>query len=370
MAARVVLASDLDVFQRLKRDLHLELEAFEGESETAVAAVVRRLSGFMCPCPKSALASATVRSLMIRPETQEALATQVNACIDDLMIAGDLIELSKVATAGAEDHPTWLFCAPPSFVQRSDGRIHLFGVAPDDAVFLPSEVRAQVKHRGALRYIDAADAGTVAAVLRELGLRQVSDAAWLIPHHAESTEKFLGRMTKRLRQDGISGHLPDISILRHADVDASTYRQRWGTPKDETGFYIGRHPHPFGAPLWYFCELHEGEVQRSVLLPFAEQTARACDVAWQIQLAIDASRGFPALMRTRPDPQGAGIYLEVGFPLPMAARRRLLLLAGSRGLSGSSGFSFWLPASQLAQEKSFLADHFWYAPAKNSEGIE
>ncbi|POA14285.1 hypothetical protein C1886_26650, partial [Pseudomonas sp. FW300-N1A1] len=82
---------------------------------------------------------------------------------------------------------------------------YVFGVAPDDAVFLPGEVLAQVHHLGATRYIDAPDAAPLVDVLHGLGLRQISDAAWLIPHHAEAPDKFIGRMTKRLQQDGVKG---------------------------------------------------------------------------------------------------------------------------------------------------------------------
>ncbi|RST52633.1 hypothetical protein [Variovorax sp. MHTC-1] len=370
MIARAVQASELEVFQQLKIDLHLRPSTFDGEVESTVAAVIRRLSGFMCPCPKTALASAAVRSLRLDPETTAEIADQVDGSIEDLMIAGDLIELSKVVAVGAEDHLTWLFCAPPSFVKRADGRIYVFGVGPDDAVFLPGEILAQVHHLGATRYIDAPNAASLADVLPGLGLRQINEAAWLIPHQAEAPEKFLARMTKRLQQAGIKGHLPEISILRHATDVMSTYRQRWAKPQDETGIFVGRHPRPYGAPLWYLCEFQAGEVQRSLLLPLPDQAARACDVAWQTQLAIDAVRGYPALMRSRADPDGEGVYLNVQFPLPMAARRRLVLLGGRRGRGDPSGFSFWLPTSQLAQEVSFLKDHFWYVSQRNSEGIQ
>lgn len=369
MTARAVLASEGAVFQRLKRDLHLQSSTSDSEAEATIAAVVRRLSGFMCPCPKDALANAAVRSLVLRPGTREAVADQVDASIEALMIAGDLIELSKVVTSGAEDHPTWLYCAPPSFVKRADGRVYLFGVASDDAIFLPDEIFAQIRHLGATRYIDAPQPEALVGILTGLGLRQVGATMWMMPQHAETPERLLGRMTRRLQQHGVKGSLPEISILRHATSPALTYRQRWAPPKDETGLFIGRHPHPYGAALWYLCELQNGAVQRSLPLPLPEQPARACDVAWHIQLAIDADNGFAARIRTRPDANGEGSYLEVDFPLPMSAQRRLVLLGGGHGNRDSDGFSFWLPTSQLAEEVLALKEHFWYA-APNPEGTQ
>ena len=61
----------------------------------------------------------------------------------------------------------------------------------------------------------------------------------------------------------------------------------------------------------------------------------------------------------------ARLKQDFDFPLPMAAKRRLLFLGG-RESDQRAVFSFSLPTSESAQEASFLKTHYWIESSKNS----
>lgn len=88
---------------------------------------------------------------------------------------------------------------------------------------------------------------------------------------------------------------------------------------------------------------------------------RAADLAWQIQLAIDADHGFPSTYSY--EREDDGYRINFSFPLPSNAARRLVFFGGRRRASGSSRFSFWITESQLADEEVFLQKHLWLIKA-------
>lgn len=358
MAVQARVISAAQAIDDLLQALELE-PATPADMMVMIAAVLRRLCGFMCPCPPHAIVQMACRSLEPLQLQLENLRESVEAMLEDLTVCGDVLELSRVAMAGAENQPTWLFCAPPSFVARSGGRIHLFGIAADDAAFLPRELRTQVRREGAARFINATDA-TIVPALKQLGLREISEAAWMTSVRAEPAQQYIERHRKRLVAQGVLGDMPGLVVLDHAQEASVSYRRRWRLAQRESGLYIGRAEQPYGAPLWYLCDLQDGAVKRSLLLPLKDSPERASDAAWRIQLSIDAAQGRPATYECREDRDG--FTLVFGFPLPTAAQRRLLFLGVGRRRSDANPFAFWLPAAELQVEQRFLKDLYWFHP--------
>lgn len=353
-----ILEVDRDTaFERMRIDLRVNSANQTDPLAVLCAAVLRRLAGFMCPCPPFALIRAAKRSLAQFEQMVDDLDYLIEETIEDLVACGDLLELSRVVIAGAEDKPTWLFCALPSFVERQSSRVYLFGVAPDDASFLPGEIREKIQYHGATRYIEATDTAKVCAMLVSIGLRSVASSAWLTHHQPENPTTFVDRFIRRLARHGSAGDLPDLKILSHLDASGISYRGRWTSPGTSTGLFIGRAPQPYGEPRWYLCDIQNGQTVRSLLLPLPELAMRACDQAWQIQLAIDARNGNRDIYRVALEDDG--YRLDFMFPLPMAARRRINFLGGGRRPKSGGGLSFYLPASQLDEEKTFLELHYW-----------
>ncbi|WP_046168005.1 hypothetical protein [Chromobacterium vaccinii] len=354
MALTVTAISPVEAYESLLNYFGLKNTP---STTTVIAAVLRRLCGFMCPCPSSALVRMACDSLSALPLERDDLQDRIEIVLDDMIACGDVIELAHMAIASGENHPRWLHCAPPSFVRRNS-RIHIFGIAADDARFLPSELRSQVQRDGALRYLDVSAVPDLAVQLSNVGLREMSADAWLINTPKEPFAQVVSRYRKRLDSMGGFGDFPDLSLLLPAAQRRIPYRKRWVSAESASGYFIVRVPQPYGEPLWYFSLLESGIVQRSLLLPLKDSTERACDVAWRLQLALDAEAGYPATYSISPDTEHAGVLLRFDFPLPLAARRRLLILGGRR--SENNPYHFWLPAAELGQERLFLREHYWF----------
>ena len=332
----------------------LRVDAANGLSIELVAAVMRRLASTICPCSSHSLIATTTRSLIYFTEEVDVLRDLAQRVVEDLVTSGDLVELAHVTLAGAEDKPTWLFHAPPSFVLRGE-RIYLFGIAPDDAPILPQTLGMKIRREGAARYIDD-EVLEAAAALEALGVRRVSEDRWLKDGKAQSSADHIVWLRKRLQDDGVAGPLSEMFVLRHRSAGGGSYSARWTRDCDASGLHIARVERPHGAPLWYVADLHHGRCARSLLLPITQTTSRACDQAWEAQLAIDAEEGFPTTYRTAPGQGGDSLILD--FPLPLAARRRLWYLGGV-GRRSDNPYAFWIPSGQLATESAYLERHLW-----------
>ncbi len=354
MTGRVVVYSAQDAVVDLRRTFELEQES---SSATLIAAALRRLCSFMCPCPGSAIVRIACRSLEALALPVHDLRQAVEAVLEDMVVCGDLLELAHMAISGGENHPSWLYCAPPSFVVRRGGRIHIFGIAADDAAFLPTDLRSKLRRREVVRYLEVSAADGLPQQLQRLGLREVNEAAWMTAVSKDQAQQFAERYKRRLTSMGVTGELPDLTILLPRSAAAHTYSARWQSAKDETGLFIGRVPQPYGAPLWYFCSLKDGAVLRSLLLPLKESTDRASDAAWRLQLALDAASGAPASCVARISGDQATLTFDI--PIPTAARRRLLFLGAQSIERAVNPFRYELPVAELESEQSFLLDHYW-----------
>lgn len=353
MSARVEVASPQRCLELLARDLRVDPAG--GLSVELVAAAMRRLASSICPCSSHSLVSTTTQSLSYFTDDETALKNLASYVVEDLVTSGDLVELAHVTLAGAEDKPTWLYPAPPSFVPRGK-RIYLFGIAPDDAPILPKALGANIHREEAARYLDN-EAGDAVAALEALGVRKVSADHWLNDGTAQSAKDHIRWLYKRLQDDGVAGPLADMLVLRHRNASRGSYSGRWGKECDASGLHIARVERPYGAPLWYLADLANGRCTRSFLLPSRETTARACDQAWRAQLAIDAEEGNPATYRTAASLDGHLLILD--FPLPLTARRRLAYLGGISKRSDNNPYTFWIPDSELAAESAYLERHLW-----------
>jgi hypothetical protein len=343
--------------EQARQDLVRHFELFGEPSDlTIVAAALRRLCGFMCPCPPSAVKQVAQRSLQVLGIETEVLKALIEVALEDMTVCGDLLQLAHMAISGGQHHPNWIYCAPPSYVRRG-GRVHIFGIAADDASFLPGDLRAQMRHDGAMRFLELEAEANVATQLSRLGLREISSDVWMTNTPREQAKQVVERYARRLEITGVLGDLPETSVLLPRSGQRVGYRNRWTPAAGQTGRLIARVPQPYGEPLWYFCSLDAGVVQRSLLLPLKESTERASDAAWRLQLAMDAAAGNPATYSVRADEDGAGVLLSFDFPLPLAARRRLLVLGARR--NEQNPYQFWLPAAEMATEARFLREHYW-----------
>ena len=73
-----------------------------------------------------------------------------------------------------------------------------------------------------------------------------------------------------------SFEIPGLSLI---DPTSSVryYRGRWVQPQAQTGRFVGRRSQAYGADLWCYIEMDEGQPRRFLDLPLRGSRARGCD---------------------------------------------------------------------------------------------
>lgn len=358
----IIEVTPKELISRCISDLGFETSGGE-VSNAFLAALLRRTAGVLCPCSRTTLTSAISESLAYLHSDGEELSSRIESLTDDLIVAGDLLELSNVTTGDSEVKGTWVFCSPPAFIQRRSGDIFLMGIVPDHDSLLPEDLRKRVAYRNAVRLIEAQPTEALASRLEEEGFNRLSEAVWLKSPKAETAADHLASALHKLSLEQPCGPIADLQII-DPEADPKFYRGRWSTPSSHSGTFVARRPHEFRAPTWCFVELHEGMLNRLVDLPLTTFRWRGCDAAWQLQMAIDREIGRPQQFRVHC--YGDVHRFEFFSPIPLWAERRLMILgkkcAGDRCL-----FAYELPAGESSEEEEFLKDNLWLVREDSDE---
>ena len=132
----------------------LGLSASTSEIDDALlAALLRRAAGILCPCAPGTITTSVLEGLQYLFDDKQQLERRLAERIEQLLIVGDLLELNEVTTDDPSAKGTWVFAAPPSFVERPDGSVFLLGIVPDEATPLPPSLAQRVIHEGSLRML-------------------------------------------------------------------------------------------------------------------------------------------------------------------------------------------------------------------------
>lgn len=324
---------------------------------TFLAAMVRHAASIRCPCSRSSLKSTISESLRTLVDSNSLSADAITDAIEASIVAGDLLELTDVATADGDAKSTWLFTTPPAFTVRSSGAIFLIGVVPDQDLFLPGTLAGRVVFDGATRFIEPTAGEDLATELRELGLQEWSQELWLKAPQAQTAQALLTDMTRRVEAAQPCGALNGLELL-DPTRPVTFYSGRWTTAKDQTGCYVARRPQEYGAPIWGFVSLQDGHPKAFIDFPLSAYRWRGCDAAWHVQMAIDYCLGHP--QRYRRTDLGDGVQFDFFSPLPLWLQRRFLLL-GHTLPRDRSLFSYWVPRGEAATEEQFLIDRLYLA---------
>ena len=322
--------------------------------DVLLAALARRSAGIHCPCSRATLRASLLECMEGLPTSYDSLPEAVDDAIEALIVSGDLLELADVVIDDSEVRQTWVFAAPPSFVVRPSGSIFLLGIVPDQDTFLPSTLTGRVLPRGYTRVLEPHPGEDLPRQLRELGLQQLSDGAWLRSPRTEDPTDMLSRHQQLLTNQPPITDIPGVQILDSARP-VTYYRGRWTGPTDQGGMFVARRPQEFGAPIWCLVELRDGKPVRVLDLPLARTRWRGCDAAWHIQSAIDHRRGTPQRYR-RID--GDGVRFDFFSPLPQWSERRLMNL-GKPVPRDACLLSYVVPAEEADAEEAILQQKLW-----------
>jgi len=150
------LISSDEVASLSLRKLGLDGRNLSIESDEAIAAILRRAAGFLCPCRRETL----LRSI-IGPRGSIAfmgilpiddLKERVENRLDSLIAYSDIVECRK--EDGTEKiSPTYLYASPISFVCRNSGTALLIGISVDDYNPIPNSAPVSIEYKGHARWV-------------------------------------------------------------------------------------------------------------------------------------------------------------------------------------------------------------------------
>lgn len=353
-----------DVLAGCRKALGLPAASDEPIDETLLAGLLRRAAGILCPCSRASLRTALLESLHGLAPDEQQLPDAIDAAIEGLIIGGDLLELNDVATIDPDVKGTWVFAAPPTFIVRANGSIFLTGIVPDHDTFLPPSLASRIRYERFTRVLEPQSGEGLAIDLREEGLRELSEGAWLRAPKPELAQDVLLTIERHLHAMPPSGTFEGLQILDPARR-VTYYKGRWCAPaRHHHGNFVGRRPQDYGVPIWCFVALQDGIPARVLDLPLKKTQWRACDVAWRLQMAIDSCSANP--QRYRRTASGDRVRYEFFSPLPQWSERRLMIF-GRPELRSGSLLSYSLPTGVADQEERFLQDRLWLARTEDSD---
>ncbi|NKC14854.1 MAG: hypothetical protein GKR94_22525 [Gammaproteobacteria bacterium] len=351
-----------EVLAGCRHTLGMPSEQDAGLDDDLLTALVRRSAGIRCPCSRATLRASLIECMHGLPTSYDSLPEAIDDAIEGLIVGGDLLELADVIIDDSDVKQTWVFAAPPSFVVRPSGSVFLLGIVSDQDTFLPSSLTGRVLQRGFMRVLEPQPGEDLSRELRELGLQELSDRAWLKAPQTEDPADMLDRHQRLLASQPPVTEIRDLQIL-DSMRPVTYYRGRWTDPTDQDGMFVARRPQEFGAPIWCLVALRNGAPVRLLDLPLPRTRWRGCDVAWHLQGAIDHCRGTPQRYRRRV--ASDGIRFDFFSPLPQWAERRLMILGRSVPRDRCL-FSYVVPANEADEEEAFLQQNLWLSQDDSS----
>ena len=173
------------VLRTIRESLGVVTDSESLLDDATLAALLRRAGGILYPCAPSTIVASVLEGLQYLTEDKDSIKERLTDLTNRLVISGDLLELNQVTTDDPAVKGTWVFAAPPSFVERPDGSIFLLGVVPDEATPLPASLSDRVVYEGLVRVIMPETSEDLKAVLKGLGWLKLSTTAWLeIPNQS------------------------------------------------------------------------------------------------------------------------------------------------------------------------------------------
>lgn len=345
----------VEVHAQKIRELGLDAEALDLAAPEGIAAALRRAAGYLCPCSAATLVRAAVRPLRGLVPDMDQVKELVEATLEAMVAHGDVLEQPELQD-GSPTTRVLLYAAPASFVVRQSGLVVLLGVAADQLSPLPAEFERRIRHLGHVRRLSPSSATEDLRVeLRQLGLLELASGAWLKEPKPNTAVQAVAASDRALDVVPPSRDIPGLLLL-DPTKPVRYYRGRWVEPKTQTGRFVARRTQAYGADLWCYVHMLNGQPERMIDFPQRGSRWRGCDEAWHLQMAIDAQRGAP--QRFRVSPSGDEVVLELFSPVPAWARRRWDAI-GEPVPSAGSLFAYRLAKTEIDEERRFMRESLW-----------
>lgn len=350
-----------DVRSAVLASLGLASGLFDLESPEAMAALVRRAASMLCPCPPRLLVNEIRGALH---GLASVTGDEIEAALEAVVAHGDLWELRDRSPDSARASTRLVYVAAPAYVARGSGNALLLGLAPDGTPTLPPHLERQIEHEGHIRRLPMLEAED-RSLLQELGVRELTFDEWSGVPARRSAEEHMAVLEALLEEAPPSGEVQGLRVLDPSQP-VRFYRGRWTETGRLSSRLVGRRPQAYGADLWCFVELVAGEAKRFIDFPVEEESHRACDEAWRLQAAIDATRGDPQRYRLRMSGPDGKVAIDLFSPVPEWARRRWDAV-GSPLAPKRCLFSYEFSSAELEEELRFLHEDLWLAQFPDEE---
>jgi hypothetical protein len=337
------------------RELGLDPEALDLTTPEGLAGALRRAASFLCPCSVPTLVHSVVRPLRGLVSDIDKAKELVEETLEAMIAHGDVIEQPEVQE-GVPSTRVLLYAAPASFVARQSGVVVLLGVAADQLSPLPAELERRIEFLGHVRRLSpSTENEDLRSELRELGLIELTSDTWLKGPKPGTASQLVAAIDRALDGVSPSRDIPGLLLLEPTKP-VRYYPGRWTEPKSQTGRFVARRQQAYGADLWCYVQLINGQPERMIDLPQRGSCWRGCDEAWHLQMAIDALRGSPQHFRIAPS--GDAVVLEFFSPVPAWARRRWDAI-GEPVPSAGSLFAYRIQKVEIEEERRFTREALW-----------
>ena len=348
--------SSSDVHSRGVTQLGLDPNTLDLTSVEAIAAALRRAAQIFCPC-----ASATLVRVIVEPMKQlvkdiDTFRDSVWNTLEAMIAHGDLFEHRDIQELSTPSTTTLVYGAPVGFVARDSGSVILLGISSNQSSVFPDDLTTRIEYVKYLRRLRPTQNEDLRAVLAQLGLSEVSYNRWLQSPGDEPPAQHVSRLDRLLYAAPPSGAVPGLSIL-DPEQPVRYYRGRWREVRGDSGKFVARRNQAYGANLWCYIELRDGDPERLLDFPQTSSQWRGCDEAWRLQMAIDAQRGNPQRFRLLSGP-GSDRVVQFFSPVPAWAQRRWDAV-GEPVQSRGCLFAYRLADSELVEEMNYARDALW-----------
>ena len=332
----------------------LGLHSFSADRDliALISASLRRTCMFMAPCGRSQLERAVRLCLSGLGLDEAMLAENIEAATEELLAFGDLLEMRQPGEERAS------FIIRPSafhYVNYDGPDIVLLGTGLDEATPIANSFPATIRRQGSLRFVPRSD--DLQAFLKEAKIPEISLASWLHLPRQKAAAEYLAPWVNRLEKQDRCGTIDDLKIIKQ-DSAVKFYKGRWAEPGKLTGHFIGRRPQAYGADLWCLVQLDAGHPVKFIDLTADGDKWRPCDIAWHIQMAMDAERGAKQRFRVQLHPEGD--HIEFFSPLPSWAERKMMT-SGVRQSRPGCLFCYVMRAGESSRTIPFLQSQMWLA---------
>ena len=346
----------IEVHARKVAQLGLDPSVLDLTSVEAIAAALRRAALFLCPCAPATLVRGVVGPMRGLVEDNGTFRDLVQDTLDALIGHGDFLEHRDIEQNSAPGTTTLVYAAPAGFVTRESGTVILLGIELNQLSALPDDLATRIEYVKHLRRLSPMPNEDLRTVLSQLGLMEVSYDRWLQVPVEETPAQHASRLDQLLNTAPPSGDVPGLSVL---DPERSVryYRGRWTDARSRSGRFVARRSQAYGADLWCYIELQNGNPERLIDFPLTGSRWRGCDEAWRLQMAIDAQRGNAQRFRLQPSTGGARV-MQFFSPVPMWAQRRWDAV-GEPVLSSGCLFAYRLADGELVEEIGYARDALW-----------